>query len=92
MSTQSSVYQEEAAERLALPFPLLSDSEVQLTHALRLPTFSVELSSDYDGGGHRTLLKRLTLVVRGGEIEHVFYPVSPPGEHAAEVLAWLRQQ
>ena len=34
--------------------------------------------------------KRLTLVVREGRIEHVFYPVFPPDRHAGEVVAWLR--
>jgi peroxiredoxin len=90
LSTQSSAYQREAAERLALPFPLLSDSDLQLTRALRLPAFSLDLSPDYDGGGRKTLLKRLTMVVRAGVIEHVFYPVFPPDRHAEEVLAWLR--
>jgi peroxiredoxin len=36
------------------------------------------------------LLKRLTLSIRGGRIEHVFYPVFPPNESAAEVISWLR--
>ncbi len=90
LSTQSSTYQREVAERLALPFPLLSDFDLQLTRALRLPAFSLDLAPDYDGGGRKTLLKRLTMVVRGGMIEHVFYPVFPPDRHAEEVLAWLR--
>ena len=67
-------------ERLGLPFPLLSDSELTLTTALRLPTFEV---------ASQTLLKRHTLVIRNGRIEHVFYPVFPPDRHAQEVLAWL---
>jgi peroxiredoxin len=37
-----------------------------------------------------TLYKRLTLVITAGVIEHVFYPVFPPNEHAGQVLAWLR--
>jgi len=90
LSTQSSAYQHEVAERLALPFPLLSDSGLQLTRALRLPAFSLDLAADYDGGGRKTLLKRLTMVVRAGMIQHVFYPVFPPDRHAEEVLAWLR--
>jgi peroxiredoxin len=89
LSTQSTAYQLEAAERLRLPFPLLSDTELELTLALRLPTFTAHLRPEHDGGGTRTLLKRLTLVVRGGRIEKVFYPVFPPGAHAEEVLAWL---
>jgi len=80
VSTQDTDYQREAAERLHLPFELLSDSEFTLTDALRLPTFHFE--------GER-LLKRLTLVVRAGGVEHVFYPVFPPDGHAEEVLAWL---
>jgi peroxiredoxin len=83
LSTQDTDYQREAAERLALPFPLLSDEALLLTNALRLPTF--------DAAGS-TLLKRLTLLVEDGVIEHVWYPVFPPDTHAADVLAWLRSQ
>jgi peroxiredoxin len=81
LSTQPSDYQREMAERLHLPFPVLSDESLQLTHALGLPTF--------DTSG-MTLLKRLTLVIDDGRIRHVFYPVFPPDSHAAEVLSWLR--
>lgn len=80
LSTQDTAYQQEAATRLHLPFALLSDAELRLTQALQLPTFEVE---------GMTLIKRLTLVLRGGVIEHVFYPVFPPDSHAEEVLAWL---
>lgn len=80
LSTQDTGYQHEAATRLHLPFELLSDSKFALTDALRLPTFEFE--------GER-LIKRLTLVVRDGRIEHVFYPIFPPGAHAQEVLQWL---
>jgi peroxiredoxin len=80
VSTQSTDDQREVIERLELPFPLLSDVDLELTRALRLPTHMV--------AGH-TLLKRLTLVARDGVIEHVFYPVFPPDTHAAQVLAWL---
>jgi peroxiredoxin len=80
VSTQDTAYQREAADRLHLPFELLSDADFALTEALRLPTFHFE--------GER-LLKRLTLVVRAGRVEHVFYPVFPPDRHAEEVLAWL---
>jgi peroxiredoxin len=83
ISTQTTEDQREAAERLGLSFPLLSDADLELARGLRLPTHSV--------AGH-TLLKRLTLVVREGRIEHVFYPVFPPDAHAAEVLAWLRAE
>jgi peroxiredoxin len=81
VSSQSSDYQREAAERLRLPFPLLSDEALAAADALGLPTFTVD--------GLR-LYRRLTMIVTGGVIELVFYPVFPPDRHAAEVLAWLR--
>jgi peroxiredoxin/catechol 2,3-dioxygenase-like lactoylglutathione lyase family enzyme len=81
LSTQDTDYQREAAERLHLPFPLLSDSELKFTRALNLPTFSV---------ADMTLLKRMALVVDDGVISKVFYPVFPPDKSAAEVVAWLR--
>jgi peroxiredoxin len=40
--------------------------------------------------GH-VLLKRLTLVVRDGLVEHVFDPVFPLDTHARRILEWLRQ-
>ncbi len=83
LSTQSTEYQREMAERLHLPFEVLSDAGFALTDALRLPTFQVE---------GRRLIKRLTLVIRDGAIEHVFYPVFPPDESAAEVVRWLRSR
>ena len=92
LSTQGTAYQQEAATRLRLPFPLLSDAELTLTRALRLPTFDIDLPSAYEGGGPRTLLKRLTLVVRDGVIEKVFYPVFPPNRHADEVLTWVSEE
>jgi peroxiredoxin len=81
LSTQDSAYQREAAERLHLPFELLSDEDLELTKALRLPTFEA---------AGQTLLKRFTLVIADARLEHVFYPVFPPDGHAAEVLGWLR--
>jgi peroxiredoxin len=81
LSTQSTEYQQEMVKRLEVPFEVLSDEHFALTRALRLPTFTVE---------GMTLLKRLTLVVTNGQIEHVFYPVFPPDTHADEVIAWLR--
>jgi len=80
LSTQDTDYQREAAERLELPFPLLSDAQLAFAHALRLPTFEVE---------GMTLLKRITLIVRDGVIEDVLYPVFPPDENAAAVIALL---
>src|SRR5260221_14317887 len=39
LSTQDLDYQREAAERLHLPFAILSDADLKLTHALNPPTF-----------------------------------------------------
>src|SRR5262245_24522833 len=83
LSTQSTAEQREVTERLHLPFELLSDAELRFARALRLPTF--------DAGG-MTLIKRLTLVIRDGAIEHVLYPVFPPDESASQTLDWLRQR
>jgi peroxiredoxin len=80
LSTQTTAYQSEMAERLHLPYPVLSDADFALVDALRLPTFVAD--------GMR-LIARLTLVVRSGAIEHVFYPVFPPDRSAEPVLDWL---
>jgi peroxiredoxin/catechol 2,3-dioxygenase-like lactoylglutathione lyase family enzyme len=81
LSTQDTDYQREAAERLHLPFPILSDAKFAFTKALDLPTFQI---------AGMTLLKRMVLVVDDGVITKVFYPVFPPDKSAAEVVAWLR--
>jgi peroxiredoxin len=80
LSTQDSDYQREAAERLHLPFAMLSDAGLEFAQALKLPTFVV---------AGMTLLKRMALVIDDGMIIKVFYPVFPPDKNAEEVLAWL---
>jgi peroxiredoxin len=80
LSTQDTAYQREAAERLHLPFELLSDEKLAFARALKLPTF------DVDG---MKLIKRITLVAREGAIVKVFYPVFPPDRNAGDVLDWL---
>jgi len=80
LSTQGPGYQREAAERLHLPFALLSDDQLKLTDAMALPTFETS---------GMTLLKRFTLVIHDGTVEHVFYPVFPPDQSASEVIQWL---
>jgi len=81
LSTQDTTYQRELAGRLGLPFAILSDADLTLTEALRLPTFEA---------AGKTLMRRLTLLARDGEVERVWYPVFPPDRHAREVLDWLR--
>ncbi len=80
LSVQNSAWQQELAGRLELPFALLSDSELMLQKALRLPTFQT---------GGVTYLKRLTLVIEDGRIRRTFYPVHPPDAHPREIMAWL---
>jgi len=79
LSTQTTEYQGEAVERLHLPFALLSDENLEFAGTLDLPTFEAE---------GMTLVKRLTLIVEGGEILKVFYPVFPPGRNAEDVIGW----
>ena len=81
LSTQDTAYQREAAERLHLPFALLSDAELKLVRALKLPTFEA---------GGMTLIRRMTFVIDDGAIVHVFYPVFPPDKSAEEVVRWLQ--
>ncbi len=80
LSTQDTEYQKEMVARLEVPFEVLSDKNLELTRALRLPTF------EFEGA---TLIKRLTLVISQKRIEKVFYPVFPPDQHAMEVIIWL---
>jgi peroxiredoxin len=82
LSTQDPAYQREAAERLHLPFAILSDEHLALTRAMTLPTFATS---------GMTLLKRFTLVIDDGIVRHVFYPVFPPDRSASDVIAWLSQ-
>ena len=82
LSTQDTGYQREAAQRLHLPFPLLSDTALKFAHALTLLTFTA---------AGMTLLKRMALVIDDGAIVKAFYPVFPPDRNAEEVLAWLRK-
>jgi peroxiredoxin len=82
LSTQSNDYQAEMAGRLHLPFPVLSDENLEMTGALKLPTMSV---------AGLTLIKRMALIIDDARITHVFYPVFPPDRNASDVLAWLHK-
>ena len=80
LSTQDIAYQQEAVERLHLPFAILSDEKFAFAKAMNLPTFDVD--------GMR-LIKRMAWVIDDAVITHVFYPVFPPDKNAAQVVAWL---
>jgi peroxiredoxin len=81
LSTQNTAYQREAAERLHLPFAILSDADLNFATALHLPMFMA---------AGMMLLSRMALVISDGVIVKVFYPVFPPDQNAQEVVAWLR--
>ena len=83
LSTQSTEYQQEMAERLHLPFAVLSDEKLELTNALRLPTFDA---------GDEPLLKRFSMVLSGSRIVHVMYPVFPSNSDAPAIVDWLTRQ
>lgn len=80
LSAQPSEDQQAFAAREHIPFPLLSDPDLRLAAALRLPTFEI---------AGMTLYRRITLIAREGVIARVFYPVFPPDRDAANVAAWL---
>lgn len=81
LSSQASDYQRELAERLRLPFVMLSDQQLTVRGLLGLPVFLA---------GTTILYRRLTMIVAGGAVEKVFYPVPAPQRHAVQVLKWLR--
>jgi peroxiredoxin len=88
VSTQETGYQREFVERNHVPFEILSDRDLALTHALRLPTFEYPIA----GGAPTTLIRRMAWYVERGRIERMWYPVFPPDRNAETVLGWLRER
>lgn len=82
LSGQPVGQQRDAVERLRLPYPLLSDEQLQLAGSLGLPTFEFH---------HQMYFKRVTLIVRQGRVEAALYPVFPPHQAAEQALAWLAE-
>ncbi|WP_286296870.1 peroxiredoxin [Polynucleobacter sp. TUM22923] len=82
LSVQTTEYQKEMAERLHLPFPVVSDVDFQLQKALNLPTFIA---------AGMTLLKRLTIIARAGKIVAVHHPIFPSDSDPAWVIAYLQE-
>lgn len=83
LSTQPQAEQVEAKQRLGLKFDLLSDEKEELTKALDIPTFQVE--------GTR-YVKRMTLLLRGGQITRVDYPIEKAEEAAKRAEGLLRSE
>ncbi len=86
VSTNTREHQLAFKLRMKMPFEFLSDSDLNLTRALRLPTFEFPVES----GGPTTLLRRMAMYVEQGRIVKVWYPVFPPDKNAEMVLHWLR--
>jgi peroxiredoxin len=81
LSVQSTEYQQEMAERLHLPFSVVSDFDYQFQRALKLPVFIA---------AGMTLLKRITLIANDGMIEAVHYPIFPSDSDPAWVINHLK--
>lgn len=77
LSVQSSEYQKELKDRVELPYEILSDEDLKLAKALKLPTFDVN---------SMRLLKRLTLIIKDGVIIQKHYPVFPSNKDVNWVL------
>lgn len=83
LSTQPHAEQLEAKTRLGLGFDLLSDEEGALRQALDVPSFECE------GRWH---FKRMTLLLNGGQVTRVDYPVKVPEEAARRAEGLLRSE
>jgi len=83
LSAQPLDEQRDFAKREHLPYPLLNDGDFRLAEELALPTFEANGTRYY---------RRLTFIARQGQIVKVFYPVFPPQDNAADIIAWLRAE
>ena len=81
LSSQTTEYQMETAERLHLPFALLSDADHRFKESMAMPDFVAD---------DMRLFKRLTMIIDDGRLSKIFYPVDAPAEDAENVLVWCR--
>jgi peroxiredoxin len=82
ISTQTPEDQAEFATREHIPYPLLSDSDLQLATAMALPTFVA---------GEKARLKRASLIVQNRSVLRVLYPVLDPAANAGHTLTAVRE-
>ena len=68
-------------QRLKITHDILSDSNLECTRKLSLPTFSIE---------NHVYLRRITLIVEKNMIKKAFFPVLSVHNHVNELLEWLR--
>jgi len=93
VSTNTTEHQREFKSRNHVAFEFLSDAGLQLTRALNLPTFEFPV----ERGGPNSLLKRMAWHVEPDalgvpRIVKVWYPVFPPDQNGAAVLAWMERR
>jgi len=97
VSTNTTDHQRTFQQRNHIPYEFLSDHELALTRTLCLPTFEFPVET----GGPTTLLKRMAWFIQhddiGGpelisRIIKVWYPIFPPDQNAAVVLAWVKRR
>ncbi len=84
LATQDIPYLKNEVARLHLPFPLISDSDLQLKKTLKIPLLEIQVDGE-------SFYKRITLIIRDGHIVKVFYPVFPPDKNAEHVIQWLEE-
>ena len=80
ITTQTVDYIKEMTERLAIPFDVLSDENLDLKKALNLPTFSIK---------NTVYFKRLTLIIEKKIVKKFFYPIYPVNKHIDDIKKWL---
>lgn len=83
VSTQESSYQLEAARRLHLSYPLLSDARLKLKDRLGLETFEFE---------EQSLYKRATLLLLDGKVVERIVDIDDPAVHPFQVLKLIEQK
>lgn len=82
LSSQDTDYQQEAATRLHLSYPLLSDPEFVLANALGLPSF---------GFNGELLHTRSTLVVSDRIITHAYFGILDAAAHPRDLFEHLNK-
>ena len=80
LSTQSTEYQKELADRIHLPYSILSDEKFEFAKKFKLPFFNVDKMD---------LIKRITLILEDNKIIKYFYPIFPPTKNVEDVIRYL---
>ena len=80
LSTQSTKYQKELADRIHLPYSILSDEKFEFAKKFKLPFFNVDKMD---------LIKRITLILEDNKIVKYFYPIFPPTKNVEDVIRYL---